>query len=133
MKATSCLSRAACQKTNDEQELQRLAAQTPDNLPEAFERFFSKLAKCIWAHKREDVHLYDYPLFWTLCELQNIIDENAAVRLDAYADIGSGREAVSSSVFAEVLAASTGGASGVRLDVRDYGEIDAAEVVKFRK
>ena len=32
-----------------------------------------------------------------------------------------------------VLAASTGGASGVRLDVRDYGEIDAAEVVKFRK
>ena len=64
---------------------------------------------------------------------QNILDENAAVRLDAYADTGSGREAVSSSVFAEVLAASTGGAGGVRLDVRDYGEIDAAEVVKFRK
>ncbi len=64
---------------------------------------------------------------------QDIIDENAAARLDAYADTGSGREAVSSSVFAEVLAASTGGASGVRLDVRDYGEIDAAEVVKFRK
>ena len=36
------------------------------------------------------------------------IDENAAVRLDAFADTGSGREAVSSSVFAEVLAASTG-------------------------
>ena len=64
---------------------------------------------------------------------QNIIDENAAVRLDAYADTSTGREAVSSSVFAEVLAASAGGASGVRLDVRDYGEIDAAEVVKFRK
>ncbi len=64
---------------------------------------------------------------------QNIIDENAAVRLDAYADTSNGREAVSSSVFAEVLAASAGGASGVRLDVRDYGEIDAAEVVKFRK
>ena len=63
---------------------------------------------------------------------QNIIDENAAVRLDAYADTAAAR-AVSSSVFAEVLAASTGGASGVRLDVRDYGEIDAAEVVKFRK
>ena len=64
---------------------------------------------------------------------QSVLDEGAPVRLDAYADTGSGREAVSSSIFAEVLAASLGGASGVRLDVRDYGEIDAAEVVKFRK
>jgi flagellar basal-body rod modification protein FlgD len=37
------------------------------------------------------------------------------------------------SVFAEVLAASKGDSlTGVMLDVRDYGEIRAADVTKFR-
>jgi flagellar basal-body rod modification protein FlgD len=43
-------------------------------------------------------------------------------------------EAVSPSVFADVLAATTGnGLDGVQLDVRDYGTISASEVIKFRK
>ena len=50
------------------------------------------------------------------------------------ADTGNGLEAVSPSVFADVLAATTGnGRDGVQLDIRDYGTISAAEVIKFRK
>ena len=56
-----------------------------------------------------------------------------AVRIEAYADFGSGKEALTPSVFAEVLAASKGDPlTGVMLDVRDYGEIRAADVTKFR-
>jgi flagellar basal-body rod modification protein FlgD len=37
-------------------------------------------------------------------------------------------------VFAEVLAASTGnGPNGVMLDVRDYGEVRAADVGRFKR
>jgi len=43
-------------------------------------------------------------------------------------------KAVSSSVFAQVMAASTGDpVKGVTLDVRDYGEVAANEVTSFRK
>ena len=65
---------------------------------------------------------------------QDVLDNEEMIRIDAYADTGEGLKSVSSSVFAEVLAASTGDArQGVRLDVRDYGEVSAAEVMKFRK
>lgn len=63
-----------------------------------------------------------------------ILVSGDAIRVEAYADTGNGLEAVSPSVFADVLAATTGnGRDGVQLDVRDYGTISAAEVIKFRK
>ena len=63
-----------------------------------------------------------------------ILEAGDAIRVEAYADTGNGLEAVSPSVFADVLAATTGnGRDGVQLDVRDYGTISAAEVIKFRK
>ncbi|MEL0151322.1 MAG: hypothetical protein VW950_06770 [Rhodobiaceae bacterium] len=56
------------------------------------------------------------------------------MRIEAYADSGQGMQSVSSSVFAEVLAASTADpVRGVVLDVRDYGEIAAADISRFRK
>ena len=62
------------------------------------------------------------------------LESGDAIRVEAYADTGNGLEAVSPSVFADVLAATTGnGRDGVQLDVRDYGTISAAEVIKFRK
>jgi flagellar basal-body rod modification protein FlgD len=61
------------------------------------------------------------------------LDSGEAIRIEAYADFGNGKEALTPSVFAEVLAASKGDAlTGVMLDVRDYGEIRAADVTKFR-
>ena len=43
-------------------------------------------------------------------------------------------ESLTPSIFAEVLAASTGDETrGVVLDVRDYGEILASDVQKFRR
>ena len=63
-----------------------------------------------------------------------ILEAGDAIRVEAYADTGNGLEAVSPSVFADVLAATTGnGRDGVQFDVRDYGTISAAEVIKFRK
>ena len=48
--------------------------------------------------------------------------------------MGKGMESLTPSVFAEILAASTGdAATGVMLDVRDYGEVRAADVSKFRR
>jgi flagellar basal-body rod modification protein FlgD len=69
---------------------------------------------------------------------ENIPEEIAAgdapLRIEAYADSGQGMQSVSSSVFAEVLAASTADpVRGVVLDVRDYGEIAAADISRFRK
>ena len=63
-----------------------------------------------------------------------ILESGDVIRVEAYADTGSGLEAVSPSVIADVLAATTGNdIDGVQLDVRDYGTISAAEVIKFRK
>jgi flagellar basal-body rod modification protein FlgD len=65
---------------------------------------------------------------------QHIRDKKQLVNIDAYADSGQGMKAVSSSVFAQVMAASTGDpVKGVTLDVRDYGEVAANEVTSFRK
>jgi flagellar basal-body rod modification protein FlgD len=64
---------------------------------------------------------------------QEVLDSGEAIRIEAYADFGNGKEALTPSVFAEVLAASKGDAlTGVMLDVRDYGDIRAADVTKFR-
>ncbi|MEK9553106.1 MAG: flagellar hook capping FlgD N-terminal domain-containing protein [Alphaproteobacteria bacterium] len=65
---------------------------------------------------------------------QSVLDSGEAVRIEAFADMGKGMESLTPSVFAEILAASTGDAvNGVMLDVRDYGEVRAADVKKFRR
>lgn len=65
---------------------------------------------------------------------QSVLDSGEAVRIEAFADMGTGMESLTPSIFAEILAASTGDAvSGVVLDVRDYGAVRAADVTKFRR
>ncbi|NBR03560.1 MAG: flagellar biosynthesis protein FlgJ [Alphaproteobacteria bacterium] len=64
----------------------------------------------------------------------SVLASGDAVRIEAFADMGKGMESLTPSVFAEILAASTGdAATGVMLDVRDYGEVRAADVSKFRR
>jgi flagellar basal-body rod modification protein FlgD len=63
-----------------------------------------------------------------------VLASGDVVRIEAFADMGKGMESLTPSVFAEILAASTGDpATGVMLDVRDYGEVRAADVSKFRR
>ena len=65
---------------------------------------------------------------------QSVLDGDEAIRIEAYADMGAGMESLTPSIFAEILAASTGDqTTGVMLDVRDYGEVRAAEIKKFRR
>ena len=64
----------------------------------------------------------------------DVVDAGSSVRIEAYADMGNGMESLTPNVFAEVLAASTGdGPNGVMLDVRDYGEVRAADVGRFKR
>ena len=61
---------------------------------------------------------------------QDVLDSNEYITVEAFADQGSGLEGVSTSVFGEVLAASTGTADGVMLDVKGYGDINVNDVVR---
>ena len=64
---------------------------------------------------------------------KEMIDNDDAIFVEAYANTGKGMEGVSSSIFAEVMSSAAGDEnSGVTLDVRDYGTISANEVIKFR-
>jgi flagellar basal-body rod modification protein FlgD len=64
---------------------------------------------------------------------ENILNENAFFRIEAYADTGEGLQAVGASVFGEVLAASTGGSNkDVVYDVRGFGGVKASDVVSFK-
>ena len=63
---------------------------------------------------------------------QNVLESNDYINVEAFADQGGGLEGVSTSVFGEVLAASTSSADGVMLDVKGYGDINVNEVVRFR-
>ena len=45
---------------------------------------------------------------------------------------GKGAEELQPAVFADVLGTSVGSADGVMLDVRDYGEVNANNVLRFR-
>ena len=48
--------------------------------------------------------------------------------------MGKGMESLTPSVYAEILAASTGDpTTGVMLDIRDYGSVRAADITKFRQ
>ena len=63
---------------------------------------------------------------------QDVLDSNDYINVEAFADQGGGLEGVSTSVFGEVLAASTSSVDGVMLDVKGYGDINVNEVVRFR-
>ena len=63
-------------------------------------------------------------------ELHN---QDNPMKVEAFMNGENGRSGVTHSVFAEVLAASTGdSSSGVVLEVKDYGNINASDVRKFR-
>ena len=65
---------------------------------------------------------------------QNVLDDNEYITVEAFADTGKGLKSVGSSVFGEVLAASSGNSSdGVVYDVRGYGDISASDVKRFSK
>ena len=65
---------------------------------------------------------------------QSVLEGGDAIRIEAFADMGEGMQSLSPSVYAEILAASTGDpTTGVMLDVRDYGSVRAADITKFRQ
>ena len=62
-----------------------------------------------------------------------VLNENKTLTVKAYINGSEGLEEVAPSIFAEVMAASTGtDKTGVVLNVRDYGHINASEVPTFR-
>ena len=64
---------------------------------------------------------------------QELIGQENPLKVEAFMNGANGRSGVTPSVFAEVLAASTGDPkTGVVLEVKDYGNINAADVRKFR-
>ncbi|XDZ64923.1 flagellar hook assembly protein FlgD [Alphaproteobacteria bacterium LSUCC0684] len=64
---------------------------------------------------------------------EDVLASNTPLRVDVYADFGNGMESLTPSVFAEVFSASVGDdTTGVMLDVRDYGQVRAADVLRFR-
>lgn len=65
---------------------------------------------------------------------ESVLEGGDAIRIEAFADMGEGMQSLTPSVYAEILAASTGDpVTGVMLDVRDYGSIRAADITKFRQ
>ena len=64
---------------------------------------------------------------------EELVGQQHPLKIEAFMNGEDGRSGITPSVFAEVLAASTGNAeSGVVLEVKDYGNINAADVKKFR-
>ena len=65
---------------------------------------------------------------------ESVLEGGDAIRIEAFADMGEGMQSLTPSVYAEILAASTGDpVTGVMLDVRDFGSIRAADITKFRQ
>lgn len=63
----------------------------------------------------------------------DILNSDEPLRVDVFANFGNGMENLTPSVFAEVFSTSVGDeTSGVMLDVRDYGQVRAADVLRFR-
>ncbi len=64
---------------------------------------------------------------------KEIIDKDEPLRVEAYINTGKGSEGLTPSVFSEVIAASLNAkGQGVTIDVKDFGEMAAADVIKFR-
>ena len=69
---------------------------------------------------------------WTEME-EKFLEGSPTFKIEAYTTSADGTKGANTSVFAEVLAASVDkGKSGVKLDVKDYGEVNASDVLKFR-
>ena len=65
---------------------------------------------------------------------KSVLEGGDAIRIEAFADMGEGMQSMTPSVYAEILAASTGDpTTGVMLDIRDYGSVRAADITKFRQ
>ena len=64
---------------------------------------------------------------------KELIGQKGPMKVEAFMNGENGRSGVTPSVFAEVLAASTGDPeTGVVLEVKDYGNINASDIKKFR-
>ena len=64
---------------------------------------------------------------------KEIVAKDEPLRVEAFINTGKGSEGLTPSVFSEVIAASINGkAQGVTVDVKDFGEMAAADVIKFR-
>ena len=64
---------------------------------------------------------------------KELVDKDTPLRVEAYINTGKGSQGLPPSVYSEVIAASidTKG-RGVTIDVKDFGEMAAADVIKFR-
>ena len=64
---------------------------------------------------------------------EDIKAKNIPLRVEAFINTGKGSQGLTPSVFSEVMAATVGkNNQGVTIDVKDYGEMAAADVIKFR-
>ena len=64
---------------------------------------------------------------------KEIVEKDEPLRVEAYINTGKGSEGLPPSVFSEVIAASLNAkGQGVTIDVKDFGEMAAADVIKFR-
>jgi flagellar basal-body rod modification protein FlgD len=64
---------------------------------------------------------------------EDIKAKNLPLRVEAFINTGKGSQGLTPSVFSEVMAATVGkNNQGVTIDVKDYGEMAAADVIKFR-
>ena len=64
---------------------------------------------------------------------EDIKAKNMPLRVEAFINTGTGSQGLTPSVFSEVMAATVGkNNQGVTIDVKDYGEMAAADVIKFR-
>ena len=64
---------------------------------------------------------------------EDIKAKKVPLRVEAFINTGKGSQGLTPSVFSEVMAATVGkNNQGVTIDVKDYGEMAAADVIKFR-
>ena len=69
---------------------------------------------------------------WTDMD-KKYLEGNPSFKIEAYNTGADGTKGANTSVFAEVLAASVDKEkTGVKLEVKDYGEVNASDVLKFR-
>ena len=59
-------------------------------------------------------------------------DGHRSMKLDVTVNYGDGPEGLVPNVFAEVIGASIAGSGEAQLEVEDYGDVSAAEVLRFR-
>jgi flagellar basal-body rod modification protein FlgD len=64
---------------------------------------------------------------------EEIVAKKTPLRVEAFINTGKGAQGLTPSVYSEVTAAAVNNnGQGVTIDVKDYGEMAAADVIKFR-